>query len=113
LPRLSAVASRVLIDIHNDVSEKTISRFDNKVYRELFSTNKKAVDSEMEVKESKDNESDEEATDKSQKPNASRYEKKFNTRWLNNYSWLKHDSEKGVLCELCIRILRACLHGGG
>ena len=71
----------------------------------FFSTNKEAVDSEMEEKESKDNESDEEATDKSQKPNSSCYEKKFNTGWFNNYSWLKHDSEKGMLCELCVRIL--------
>jgi len=46
----------------------------------FFSTNKEAVNNEMEEKESKDNESDEEATDKSQKPNSSRYEKKFNTR---------------------------------
>ena len=67
----------------------------------FFSTNKEA-DSEMEEKESKDSESDEEAPDKSQKPNSSRYEK-FNIRWLNDYSWLKHDSEKGMLCELCIR----------
>ena len=67
----------------------------------FFSTNK-AVDSEMEEKESKGNESDEEATDKSQKPNSSHYEKKFNIRWLNDDSWLKHDSEKGMLCELCI-----------
>ena len=57
----------------------------------------------MEEKESKDNESDEEVTDKSQKPNSSRYEKKFNTRLLNDYGWLKHDNEKGMLCELCIR----------
>ena len=56
--------------------------------------NKEAVDSEMEEKESKDNESDEEGTDKSEKPNSSRYEKKFNTRWLNDYTWLKHNSEK-------------------
>lgn len=63
----------------------------------FFSTNK-AVDSE----ESKGNESDEEAADKSQKPNSSHYEKKFNIRWLNDDSWLKHDSEKGMLCELCI-----------
>ena len=35
-------------------------------------------------------------TDKSQEPNSSRYEKKFKTRWLNDYSCLKHDSEKGM-----------------
>ena len=58
----------------------------------FFSTNKEAVNSEMEEKESKDNESDEEATDKSKKPNSSRYEKKFNTWWSNDYSLLKHDS---------------------
>lgn len=68
----------------------------------FFSTNKEAVDSKLEEKESKENESDEEATDKSQKPNSLRYERKFNTRWLSDYSWLKHDSEKGMLCELCI-----------
>ena len=29
------------------------------------------------------------------------YEKKFiNTRWLNDYSWLKRHSEKETLCEL-------------
>ena len=62
------------MDIRDGVSQKMISRFDNKVYREFFfSTNKEAVDSEMEEKESKDNESDEEATDKSQKPNSSHY----------------------------------------
>ena len=44
----------------------------------------------------KDDDSDEEATDKSQKPNSSRYEKTFNIRWLNDYSWLKHDSDKGM-----------------
>ena len=70
----------------------------------FFSTNKEAVDSEMEEKESKDNESDEEVTDKSQKPNSSRYEKKFNTRWLNDYGWLKHDNEKGMLCN-CVSAL--------
>ena len=62
----------------------------------FFSTNKETVDSEKEEKESKDNESDEEAPDKSEKPSSSRYEKKFNIRWLNDYSWLKHDSEKGM-----------------
>ena len=64
----------------------------------FFSTNKETV----EEKESKDNESNEEAPDKSEKPNSSQYEKKFNIWWLNDYSWLKHDSEKGMLRELCI-----------
>ena len=65
----------------------------------FFSTNKdqEAVDSEVEEKESKDNESDEEATDKSQKPNSLCYEKKFNTRCSNDYGWLKHDSGKPVM----------------
>ena len=35
--------------------------------------------------------------------NSSCFEKKFNTQWLNDYSWLKQNSEKGMLCELCIR----------
>ena len=61
------------------------------------------MDSEKEEKDLKDNESDEEAPDMSEKPNSSRYEKKFNIRWLNDYSWLKHDSEKGMLCKMCIR----------
>ena len=69
----------------------------------FFSTNKETVDSEKEEKESKDNESDKEAPAKSEKPSSSHYENKFNIRWLNDYSWLKHDSEKGMLCELCIR----------
>ena len=76
--------------IHDGISQKTISRFNNKVYHKFFSTNKETVDSEIEEKESK-----------SQKPNSSHYEK-FNTPWLNDYRWLKHDSEKGMLCELCI-----------
>ena len=61
----------------------------------FFSTNKdqEAVDSEMEEKESKDNESDEEATDK----HSLFYEKKFNTWCSNDYSWLKHDSGKPVM----------------
>ena len=46
----------------------------------FFLTNKEAVDSEMKEKESEHNESDEEATDMSQKPNSSHYENKFNTR---------------------------------
>ena len=29
--------------------------------------------------------------------------RKFNTWWLNDYSWLKRNSEKRMLCELCIR----------
>lgn len=69
----------------------------------FFSTNKEVVDSEMEEKESKDNEGDEEAIDKLYKLNFLRYEKKFNIWWLNDYSWMKYDSEKGMLCELCIR----------
>ena len=39
-----------------------------------------------------DEDSDEEATDRSQKPNSSRYEK-FNNLWLKDYSRLKHNSE--------------------
>ena len=34
--------------------------------------------------------------------NSSCYEKKFSTQWLNNYSWLQHDSKIGMLCELYI-----------
>lgn len=30
----------------------------------------------------------------------SSYEKKFHSRWLNDFSWLKHDNDKGMLCEL-------------
>ena len=41
----------------------------------FFSTNKETVDSEMEEKKAKGDNSDEEATDKSQKPNSSCYEK--------------------------------------
>ena len=90
------------MDIHDGVLEKMISRFDNKMYHKFFfSMNKEAVDSGMEEKELNNNESDE-ATDKSQKPNSSRYRKEFNSQWLNDYSWLKHNSEKGMLCELCI-----------
>ena len=70
------------MDIRDGVSQNT----------SFFLTNKEAVDSEMEEKESKDKESHEETTDKSQKPNSSRYEKNNNTRWSNNYSWLKQDS---------------------
>ena len=33
----------------------------------------------------------------------SSYEKKFHSRWLNDFSWLKHDNDKGMLCELCMR----------
>ena len=51
----------------------------------FFSTNKEAVDSEIEEKESKGNESDEQATDKSQKPNSSRYEKKFKVHLTPNF----------------------------
>ena len=80
------------MDYHDDISQKTISYFDNKTYRKFFLMNKETVDSEIEEKESKNDDSDKEATDKSQKPNSSSYEEKFNTRWLNNYSWLKHDS---------------------
>ena len=25
---------------------------------------------------------------------------KFHSRWLNDFSWLKHDNDKGMLCEL-------------
>ena len=42
----------------------------------FFSTNKEAVDSEIEEKESKGNESDEQATDKSQKPNSFTFTKR-------------------------------------
>ena len=59
----------------------------------FFLTHKETVDSEMEEKKTKGDDSDEEVTDRSQKPNSSRYEKKFNPRWLNNYSQLKHNSE--------------------
>ena len=30
----------------------------------------------------------------------SSYKKKFHSRWLNDFSWLKHDNDKGMLCEL-------------
>ena len=30
----------------------------------------------------------------------SSYEKKFHSRWLNDFSRLKHDNDKGMLCEL-------------
>ena len=35
LPRVSAVASYILMNIHNGVLQKTISLFDNKVYFEF------------------------------------------------------------------------------
>ena len=28
------------------------------------------------------------------------YEKKFHSRWLNDFSWLKHDNDKGMLYQL-------------
>ena len=61
----------------------------------FFLTNKKTVDSEMEGKKTKDNDGDEEATAKSQKLNSSRYRKKFNAQWLNDYS-----------CNLCNELAR-------
>ena len=42
------------------------------------------MDSETEEKKTKDDDSDKEATAKSQKLNSSRYRKKFNARWLND-----------------------------
>ena len=46
----------------------------------FFSTDKETVDSEMKEKKTNGDDRDEEATDRSQKPNSSRCEKKFNTR---------------------------------
>ena len=60
----------------------------------FFLTNKKTVDSETEGKK-KDNDGDEEATAKSQKLNSSRYRRKFNAQWLNDYS-----------CNLCNELAR-------
>ena len=59
----------------------------------FFSTHEETVNSETEEKKRKDDDSDEDTTDRSQKPNSSRYEKKFNPWWLYDYSRLKHDSE--------------------
>ena len=51
------------------------SSLNNKVYSEFFLDTQKTVDSEMEENKTKDDESDEEATDRSQKANSSHCEK--------------------------------------
>ena len=58
----------------------------------FFSIYKETVDSEMEENKTKDDDSCE------------RKFMKYCTWWLNNRSWLKHDSGMGMLCELCIRL---------
>ena len=52
----------------------------------FFLDNKETVGSETEEKKTKDDDGDEEATAQSQKLNSSRYRKKFNAQWLNDYS---------------------------
>ena len=71
----------------------------------FFPTRNETVDSVMEENKTKDNDSDEEVTDRSQKPNSSRCEtEKFikysvveQLQLAETWQWV------GMLCELCIR----------
>ena len=100
--------------IHHGVSKKVknLTNASSRSIESFFSVSNEKVDGgEAVQKKRKEEDLDGEVENvddvaelrKRTEAKTSSYEKKFHSRWLNDFSWLKHNNDKGMLCELCMR----------